>query len=172
MYRTLRVSSIVLVVALVSALAVAFTPHESPEAKAALGPVQAVTLTGADFHPSQDGTDFHNNGGYVRFDGVQVARIPFPAETVVITSIKARVYDDHADDMCVTLYRSRPADADEDYWADACSSGQSTVNPQTVSMTIFKRVGRYHTAYLWAHSNTNTTHLRLYGATVFYRVVT
>jgi hypothetical protein len=83
-----------------------------------------------------------------------------------------RVYDNSTSDVCATLYRARPSDGDEDHWGGACTSGTSTDNPQTLSLTAFKRVGRYHTAYLWVSFGARDSGLKLYGATVFYRVVT
>jgi hypothetical protein len=173
MTRALRPAAAVLAGAILAALLTSFPPGGQPEAKAALGPLQAVTLTGADFHPYEDGGDFHINGNYIRGSGYFVARIPFPAETVVITSVKYRVYDDQAaGDACVRLYRATPAEGSDVSWGERCTTGTSTTDPQTLTLPVFERVGRFHTAYFWVSlDGTNDTDLKLYGATVFYRVV-
>jgi hypothetical protein len=172
MSRPLRALSAGFVAALLALASLAFTVGDDPEAKAALGPLQAVTLTAADFHPASDTAGFTNGGYYLESAGVQIARIPFPAETVVLTSLKARVYDNYASDLCIWLYRAVPADATEDDLGGACTSGQSPTRPQTLSISAFTRVGKFHTAYLWAEFGADSFDLRLYGATVFYRVVT
>lgn len=172
MFRRLRSVAAFASAVLVTALLVALTPGGGQEAKATLGPIQAVTLGAADFHPVSPGS-FGNTGYNLYSEVVQVARIPFPAEVVVVTSIKASAHDDYPSaDLCVKAYRANPGNADEVYWGQDCTSGTSAADPQTLSITAFKRVGRFHTAYLWAYFGAFSAQLSLYGATVFYRVVT
>jgi hypothetical protein len=165
-------------VAVLAMAVVAFAPGGEPEAKAALGPLQAVTLTAADFHPRSDSETFSFDGYAVTGDAGMVARIPFPAEAVVLTSVKVRVFDNVAGvngAVCVTLYRAVPSGGlyGLDFLGQACTSGTSSVDPQTLTIpAVFTRIGGYHTAYIWVDLIQADPELRFYGATVFYRVVT
>lgn len=148
-------------------------PGAAPQAKATLGPLQAVTLAGADFHPVNDAAEFNSDGSLVIGNGFQTARISFPAEVVVVTSVKVRVYDNDAEDLCAKLYRAVPADASAAYLGGTCTSGTSAQTPQTLTIpSVYARIGGFQTAFLWVtFGAAKSAGLALYGATVFYRVV-
>jgi hypothetical protein len=172
MSRTFRSFLVVLAGVVLGAVVLA-PPGSTPQAKAALGPVQSVTLAAADFHPAFDQVDVSNQGWWLYANGTLMARIPFPAETVVLTSVKARVYDNvAAGDVCVRLARGVPGAPGVDALGTRCTDGASSDNPQTLSITAFKRVGGYHAAYLEVEFDTKHLDLNLYGVTVFYRAVT
>jgi hypothetical protein len=172
MSRRCRFLSMLLAVVLMAGLLVVFAPGDGPEAKATLGPLQAVTVGAADFHSGADNAEYTNNGNYLQGLGLFVAPIRFPAETVVLTSVKARYYD-YAESgrLCVTLHRLTPAEPLDLEVRVRCSSGRSLDDPKTLSLPAFIRVGGFQTAYLVLGLTENTDDLRLYGATVFYRVV-
>jgi hypothetical protein len=173
MSRSIASAAILTVGAVVAVGLITIPPVMQPGAEAALGPVQSITLTGADLHPSTDDTDFSNQGYSLFSDGNHMARIPFPAEKVLITKVTYRVRDHRSTgDLCVSVYRVRPAAATEDSLGSLCTWNDST-NPQEVmQFRVDASVGGFQTPYVWVTFDEKSSDLRLYGVTVFYRVIT
>lgn len=173
MFRRSHITPTLLTGVILAAALVGFSPGDEPRAKATLGPLRAVTIPAGAFDPVNDETDFSNTGWHLTSDSPHGAFISFPAETVLLTQVKVRVYDNAstAGNLCVSLYREVPADAASEFLGQDCTVGASTTDPQTLTITAFKRIGRFHSAFLWAVFDAKDFNLALYGATVFYRVV-
>jgi hypothetical protein len=160
----------VVMLALVTATA---APSARASAKAAAPPVRTLSVTGVDFTPASDEADFVIAGQFAYGDGHLRARIPFPAEAVVVTSVKFRFYDNAPNrGMCAFLWRANPADGlQQDTLGGACTEGSSTEDPQTLSFPVFARVGGHFVSWLDVSFTATDPQTRLYGATVFYRIV-
>jgi len=141
-------------------------------AKALPPDIHAVTVAAADFHPVLDSTLFANGGDSVRSNSAMYARIPFPDENVLVTSIKVRAFDNSGPgNLCARLRRSHPATGtDIDLTNLLCTTTTAAEDPQTMFSTVFTPVGKHHVAYLHASFGHYSNLLELYGATVFYRI--
>jgi hypothetical protein len=143
-----------------------------PSAKALPPDLHVVTLTAADFHPAVDSLTFVSGGVGVYADGAMYARVPFPDEDVLVTSIKVRAYDNHGPaGLCVRLRRSHPATATNLYLTTLLCTTDTAQDPQTMYSTVFTPVGKHYVAFVHASFGGYSPNLQLYGASVFYRVM-
>jgi hypothetical protein len=129
----------------------------------------SIMIPASAFIPNRDDCDY-DNGGY----RLQVTSgtcgfylpLSFPVPVVNIKRITLYAYDnDPLNQVCVKLYRARPADADRDNTGGSLCTSDDAVAPQAPYQTAFnpRRVATaFQAAYLWAG---------LYGPTVaFYGV--
>lgn len=173
MRLSIRTLATALAVTLLAAMLVAGLPGTDPEAEADLGPIEAVTVSAADFHPWIGGLNYQNQGMWLQAEYGQVARIPLPTNMAVrITNIKVRVLDDDPDNnMCISFGRAEPSDAASTLVGPQCTIGSNPTDPQTLTMQVFTNVTRFHTPYLFLVFEDSNADLRFYGATVFYREI-
>ena len=131
----------------------------------------SVMIPAAAFFPTLDDWDYGNSGFglYVTSgSGNFIAPLTFPVPVVNIKKITLYAYDnDGLKEVCVTLYRARPADAAEDTTGQVCTLDGSA--PQYASTTLIspRRVTTASQgAYLWV--SIGGPGLWLYGVKVNY----
>jgi hypothetical protein len=171
-----RPLSITIAALVVSGLSAAMFLPQGPEAKAALGPLQVITLGPDDFQPRNSSTRHYAtswDNAYLWSDGTMVSRIPFPAEQVMVTGLKLRVYDNEDPaDLCYRMYRAEPNEMSTTTMRWGCTSGASDTDPQILQESVSWQIGGYRSAYLWVKSEGAANQLRFYGAQILYQVVT
>jgi hypothetical protein len=135
--------------------------------------LRSVTIPAAAFSPTQESWDFSNPGFQLTLHGGSggfVAPLYFPVSPVTIRKVTLYAYDNHTTyDVCVTLYRSKPATATEDEMVQVCSDGSSATRPREFSDGTFspRRVLMRHGPYLQL-TIPAAVYLDFYGVKITY----
>jgi len=131
----------------------------------------SIMIPASAFSPTMDDLDYENRGFRLQVtsaSGAFFAPLSFPVPVVNIKKITLYAYDnDGLKEVCVTLYRARPADAAEDTTGQVCTLDGSA--PQYASTTLIspRRVTTASQgAYLWV--SIGGPGLWLYGVKVNY----
>ena len=158
---------------MLAAMLVAGLPGSDREARADLGPIEAVTVSAADFHPWVEVLPYTNQGWSLQAGLGQVGRIPIPTSMAVrITNVKVRVFDNHPDDdLCVQVARAEPADGAVTMTDPVCTIGSNPTDPQTLTIPVFMNITRFNTPFMFLVFEQDSANLIFYGATVFYREI-
>ena len=132
---------------------------------------RSIMIPAAAFIPTTDNFDYLNTGfGLEMTSGTAnfTAPLSFPVPVVNIKRITLYAFDDDASNqVCVTLYRARPADASEDHTGQVCTTNASA--PQYASTTVIspRRLSTaVQAAYLWV--NISGPGVVLYGVKITY----
>jgi hypothetical protein len=133
----------------------------------------SIMIPAAAFIPAQDDYDYTNNGYGLQVTsgtGGFIAPLSFPVPVVNIKRITLYAYDnDPSNQVCVKLYRARPADADRDNTGGSLCTSDVYTAPQVLYQTAFnpRRVTTAsQSAYLWVGLYGPT--VALYGVKVTY----
>lgn len=138
------------------------------------GETRKVTLTGADFNPTQEGMDWYNYGGYVRCDELEctfTAPVVFPTiQAVTVERIRLHVDDNNASSTASAgIWRENPSIGTEAFWASAASTLGTSGGVKTYSSgAVNKVVWPSQRAYIWLQIN--DVDIKVHGVTVEYHV--
>ena len=132
----------------------------------------SIMIPASAFSPTMDDLDYENRGFRLQVtsaSGAFFAPLSFPVPVINIKKITLYAYDnDPSSQVCLTLYRARPADADRDLTGGSvCTSDASA--PQYASTTAIspRRVTTaFQGAYLWV--TVYSPSVKLYGVKVNY----
>jgi len=97
----------------------------------------------AAFIPTSPTTSFYNSGvGISSGPGTAnlFAPVSFPVPVVNIKKITVYAYDNSASQLCVSILRTRPADAGEDLQAFLCTENGSAPQYMATTDIAFRRV--------------------------------
>jgi hypothetical protein len=116
----------------------------------------SIMISAADFIPTTDDWDYSNNGYWVNVGSGNAnfsKGLDFPVGVVTIKRITLYALDDAPGaEVCISLYRARPVDADEDPAASLCSTDASAPQAPYTTAIDPRRVARAsQQAYLWVH---------------------
>ena len=163
-----RVWAIGLVLILVALLV---GPATAVEPKAT---TYSITLAPGAFYPTNDDLSYDNAGFELAVknpsgSGSFMAPLFLEERDVKIRKIVLYAYDNGGGEVCLSLYRTTPADAGDDMMAQACSTGASNgIRNFSGSATIRSLTGRYG-VYLYLYlPGLYTSGYGFYGAKVFY----
>jgi hypothetical protein len=136
---------------------------------------RTITVPAAAFNPVNSTTDFGSNGDELwTFSGGGQFTAPlfFEAPAVTIRRITLFVWDNSSgEDICVGLFRTTPASADEQNMGFVCSTGASTTDPAVFTQRTFtsRRVTGAYGPYLflWLPGSLSQGY-RFYGVRITY----
>jgi hypothetical protein len=133
----------------------------------------SIMIPAAAFIPTTDNFDYNNDGYGLQVtlgSGGFIAPLSFPVPVVNIKKITLYAYDnDSLSQVCVKLYRARPADADRDSTGGSLCTSDVAVAPQAPYKTTInpRRVtAASQGAYLWVDLSSPT--VTLYGVKINY----
>jgi hypothetical protein len=136
---------------------------------------RTITVPAAAFNPVNNTTNFGTNGDELwtfTGGGNFTAPLFFEAPAVTIRKITLFAWDNGSGgDICVGLYRTTPASADEQEMGLVCSAGASTTDPAVFTqktLTIRKITGGYGPyLFLWLPGSLSSGY-QFYGVRITY----
>jgi len=103
----------------------------------------SIMVPAAAFIPTSPTTKFYNSGSGVSSESGTAnlfAPVSFPVPVVNIKKITVYAYDNSASQLCVSILRTRPADAGQDLQASLCTVDGSAPQYMATADIAFRRV--------------------------------
>jgi hypothetical protein len=130
-------------------------------------------IPAAAFIPSNNEWSYSNNGNFLQVNsgglgyGHFFTPVQLPVPEATITKITLYAYDNHAAQVTVSLYRVRPAAANEKALG-AAGTTDSMANPQAAQATVSGGLVSAATQGAYLHLGISGTGVRFYGVRITY----
>lgn len=129
-----------------------------------------VSVPPAAFIAVEPGQDYSNQGFYLEADGWFTAPVYLPGSKTVTKVILYAIDNNPSNEICATLYLTRPINSDEDNMGQVCSTGAqpglrtfevTNLNPANVSPS--------NGFYIWLNIGEKNGNLRFHGVKIFFQ---